>query len=87
MYNAYNNNYHWPSILILNLKKIYLAIREKLAAEECEETFRNGISKLAWFCIAPYGVAVTETRWNSQAFGSPLRQLCSTAVGEIIFAI
>lgn len=86
MYDAYNNNSHWAYVLVLNLKK-FLAIQEKLAAEECEETFRNGIIKLAWFCIAPYGAAVTEIRWNSQSLGSPLRQLCSTAAGEIVFAV
>lgn len=62
----------------LELKEKKLATKEKLAAEECEQTFRNGITKLAWFCTAPYGAAVTETRWNSQPLGSPLRQLCYT---------
>lgn len=70
-----------------NFGKKNMSIREQLAAEECEETFRNGIIKLVWFCTAPYGAAVTEVRWNSQPLGCPLRQLCSVAVGEIIFAI
>lgn len=64
----------------------FFAIR--LTEEECEETFRNGIIKLAGFCTAPYGAAVPEMRWNSQPLGSPLRQLCSSrnyvcCLGEI----
>lgn len=70
---------------LLELKKNF-AIR--LVAEECEETFRNGIIQLAGFCTAPYGAAVPEMRWNSQPLGAPLRQLCSSrnyicCLGEI----
>lgn len=45
---------------LLELEKNFFAIR--LAAEECEEIFRNGIIKLAGFCTAPYGAAVPEVR-------------------------
>lgn len=77
MYGAYSNNNHYNPIFAI-----------RLAEEECEETFRNGIVKLAGFCTAPYGAAVPEMRWNSQPLGSPLRQLCSSrnyvcCLGEI----
>lgn len=71
---------------LLQLKRIFFALR--LTAGECEETFRNGVIKLAGFCTAPYGAAVPEKRWNSQPLGSPLRQLCRSrncvcCLGEI----